>query len=71
MADVETFVIRLTKPAPEADGMTADELRGVIEHLRLKQSRPFRGSDQLLELLTDGLAARQASGRQQHTWKED
>lgn len=58
IAGVETFVVRLIRPAPGAGGLTLGGLHGVVEHLRSKQSLPFRGSDELLRLLTDGLATR-------------
>src|SRR6185437_3647788 len=47
---VETFVIRLWRPAePEHDG--AGRLRGVVECVRLGEHRPFDGGAELLAFL--------------------
>ena len=61
MPGVETFVIRITEPAPGSHGATSTELHGVAEHLRSRESRSFRGSNQLLRLLADWLAAPQVT----------
>ena len=52
---VETFVVRIAAPALGATGAKPRELHGVVEHLRSKRSDPFRGSEQLLGLLRDGI----------------
>lgn len=45
-----TFVVRLWGPGePTGDGPEA--LRGVVEHVRSGQSKPFRDADALLALL--------------------
>ena len=59
MAAVETFVVRLARPAADAGDGAAGELHGVVDHLRSKQSRAFRGNDELLRFLVEGLAARE------------
>lgn len=48
---METFVVRIATPAPAAKDTEPRELHGVVEQLRSKQSRPFRGSNELLRLL--------------------
>lgn len=53
---METFVVRITEPAPGSGG-GKNELHGVVEHLRSRESRPFQGSNQLLSLLADGVAS--------------
>lgn len=52
---METFVVRIATPAPAARGAKPHELHGVVEQLRSKRSDAFRGSEQLLRLLSDGL----------------
>ncbi len=56
MPGMETFVIRLAEPAPPSHDARSPDLHGVVEHLRSRETRPFRGTDQLLRLLVDGLA---------------
>lgn len=47
---METFVIRVWTPAePEHDG--ASGLRGLVEHVRLGERRPFDGGTELLAFL--------------------
>jgi len=58
---VETFLVRLAPPVPGTTSATPRELHGVVESLRLRRSHPFRGSNQLLRLLSDGLELTQAS----------
>lgn len=48
---METFVVRIATPAPAAKDREPRELHGMVEQLRSKQSRPFRGSNELLRLL--------------------
>ena len=48
---METFVVRIATPAPGASDIEPRELHGVVDQLRSKQSRPFRGSKELLRLL--------------------
>ena len=52
---METFVVRIARPDPSASGAKPRELHGVVEQLRSKQSHAFRGSHELLALLSDEL----------------
>jgi len=47
--------VRIATPVPGAKRSSPRELHGVVEHLRSKQSQPFRRNEQLLRLLSDGL----------------
>ena len=62
MAAVETFVVRLARPAADAGDGAAGELHGVVEHLRWKQSRAFCGNDELLRFLVEGIVTRELPG---------
>jgi hypothetical protein len=58
---VETFIVRLWTPSPElADEIAADELHGSVEHVRSRESSPFRNGDDLLELLKVALGPHRA-----------
>lgn len=48
---MQTFVVRIVRPAAREKRANPRELHGVVEELRSKQSHPFRGSDELLRLL--------------------
>jgi hypothetical protein len=52
---METFVVRLWIPA-EDEQEAAEPLRGILERVGAADSTPFRGGEQLLQLLRAGLA---------------
>lgn len=49
---VETFVVRLREPDPDAD-TGSDALRGVLEHVASGESHVFRGGEHLAGLLIE------------------
>jgi len=59
---VETFVVRVWRPAADEVGETAAPLRGVVEHIGTGRSDPFQGTQRLAELIATTLAASQSQG---------
>ncbi len=55
---METFVLRVWMPAGREGGLSGDgpvTLQGVLEHIGSGRTLPFKGSDQLLDLVRNGL----------------
>lgn len=49
---METFVVRIWQPA---DDVPATGLHGTVEYVRSATSRPFSGSDELLQIIESEL----------------
>ena len=49
---MDTVAVRIATPLPGAKDAEQRELHGVVEQLRSKRSHPFRGSEELLRLLS-------------------
>jgi len=52
---VETFVVRVWRPAAEEVDVPTTPLRGVVEHVGTGRSDPFQGTERLAELIAAAL----------------
>jgi hypothetical protein len=59
MAGMQTFLVRIWTPAAgEAGGVPAG-IRGVVEHVGSRSSRPFEGEHDLVRFMQDCLKSHQ------------
>jgi len=59
---METFVVRVWRPAPGEADSAAAPLTGVVEHIGTGRTDPFQGTQRLAELIATALAASQSQG---------
>ncbi|HYY77687.1 MAG TPA: hypothetical protein VFD04_00655 [Actinomycetes bacterium] len=54
---MQTFLVRVWTPGGEDAGGEPAALRGVVEHVATRRSRPFQGEPDLLEFIRGCLGA--------------
>ena len=59
---METFVVRVWRPAAEEVDRPTTPFTGVVEHVGTGRSDPFQGTQRLAELIAAALAASQSQG---------
>jgi len=52
---MQTFLVRVWTPAEGHPGAEPPRLRGVVEHVTTRRSRPFQGEPDLLAFIEDCL----------------
>jgi hypothetical protein len=52
---MQTFLVRVWTPAADHPAAEPPRLRGVVEHVATRRSRPFQGEPDLLAFIEDCL----------------